>query len=89
MWHKTEYYRIRRYRIGTVGAGSCLCEHIYTVSQKRTPPKQCTNDNFNNSCPIPAIFGTDILVSKYVLEMWFNMQSTVMITSNLKSSNLQ
>jgi len=30
----------------------------YTVSKKGYHPT--TNDNFNNSCPIPVIFGTTI-----------------------------
>jgi len=41
----------------------------YTVSQKGYHPT--TDDNINNNCPIPVIFGTNS--TEYAIERWFNI----------------
>jgi len=54
---------------------------IHCVSKKDTM-HPTTNDNFNNSCPIPVIFGK-ILLSKYAVEKWFNVPPHLFIVRTL------
>jgi len=49
---------------------------LHCVSKKEYRPT--TNDNFNNSCPIPVIFGTNIAI-----ERWFNMPLHLFIVRTL------
>jgi len=42
------------------------------VSQEKNTMHPTTNDNFSDSCPIPAIF-VQILLSKYAIEKSFNV----------------
>ena len=43
-----------------------------------------TNDNFNNSCPIPVILlSVQISLGKYAIEWWFTIPPHLFIVRNL------
>jgi len=55
-------------------------QNIHCVSKKGYHPT--SNDNFNNSCPIPQ-FLVQILLSKYAIERWFNIPPHLFIVRTL------
>jgi len=63
-----------------------LSKRKYTVSKKGYHPT--TNDNFNNSCPIPEIL-VPILLSKYAIERWFNIPPHLFIVRTLPWETLR
>ena len=60
-------------------------QNIHFVSKRYHPT---TNDNFNNSYPIPVIL-VHILLSKYAIKMWFNIPPHLFIVRTLPWESLR